>query len=56
MKLRWPRGRFNGQRIVGATVKVSFDLTWWSLGWPSFRSGTCLSLGPLHVWLGWAYD
>jgi hypothetical protein len=30
MKIRWPRGRFNGRRIVGLTGKVSIDLSWWN--------------------------
>lgn len=53
--MKWPRGRYNGQRIVGLEARVCFDVTWWSLRLPDFRNGTCLSIGPLHVWLRAAY-
>lgn len=53
--MRWPRGKYNGMRIVGFDVRVRFDLCRWSLAWPSLLYGTCLSIGPLHVWFGSAY-
>lgn len=42
--LRWPRGKYNGRRITGVSVKVRFDLAhcmWkpkasWSFGMPYF--------------------
>lgn len=55
-RMRWPRGRYNGRRIVGVEVKVRINLRWWSLDWPSPRLGMCGSLGPVHVWLNWEYD
>lgn len=54
--MRWPRGKYNGCRIVGLVVKARFDVYWWSLGWPKFGFGTCLSIGPLHLWIEPAYD
>lgn len=29
LKLRWPRGRCNGRRIGGASLKVGIDLFFW---------------------------
>ena len=29
MKFRWPRGRYNGKRIAGFSLKVGLDLIWW---------------------------
>lgn len=54
--MRWPRGKYNGRRIVGFETKVRLDLSWWSLGLPSFRRGKCGSFGPIHVWIEAAYD
>jgi hypothetical protein len=28
-KPRWPRGRYNGRRIVGVEVKIILDLSYW---------------------------
>lgn len=52
--MRWPRGRWNGQRIVGLDVRIRIDVTWWRVRWFG-RYGACGSLGPLHVWLHAAY-
>lgn len=54
--MKWPRGRYNGQRIVGFVVKTRFDLLWWGFHLPSIKYGRCGSLGPLHVWLEAAYE
>lgn len=53
--MRWPRGKYNGQRIVGVSITAAVDVTWWSLGLPSFKYGTCLSLGPVHIWFNGRY-
>jgi len=52
--MTWPRGRYNGRRIVGITVKVTLDVTWWRLAWFG-PWGSCASLGPIHVWVEAAY-
>lgn len=53
--MKWPRGRYNGQRITGVEVKVRLDLRWWRFGLPT-RNGVCLSIGPLHIWTTPAYE
>ena len=53
--MKWPRGRWNGWRIVGLVVKVRFDVSRWHLALPS-HYGTCLSIGPFHIWIEAAYD
>jgi hypothetical protein len=30
MKLRWPRGRYNGSRIDGFKITFSVHLLWWT--------------------------
>jgi hypothetical protein len=52
--MKWPRGKFNGQQIVGYEVKARLDFTMWRLGLPN-RFGVCLSLGPLHIWFNAVY-
>ena len=52
----WPRGRYNGARIVGVTVKVKVDILDWSWCWPRPHYGICLGLGPLRIWWGWTYE
>lgn len=47
--MKWPRGRWNGRRIVGIDFHVIVDVTHWRLAWP--RYGSCLALGPLRIWL-----
>jgi hypothetical protein len=31
MKFRWPRGRYNGWKIVGFKVSISIDVLWWDV-------------------------
>ncbi len=54
--MKWPRGRANGQRIVGVEWKLRVDLTRWRLvfDWPSYQ-GPVIALGPVIVWLSWEY-
>jgi hypothetical protein len=53
--MKWPRGKYNGQRIGGFVVKFRFDLLWWGLRLPD-RYGSCLSFGPIHIWFNAAYE
>lgn len=53
--MRWPRGKFNGQRIVGVVVKFRLDFRRWRFVLPD-RFGRCLALGPLSVWIEAAYE
>lgn len=40
MKIRWPRGRYNGQRIVGGSAKVRVNvLVWRWLPWARWNFG-----------------
>ena len=55
LSIRWPRGRYNGQRIVGVTVKADIDVLNWGLSLPT-RYGGCLWLGPLRLWVSACYD
>jgi hypothetical protein len=53
-RFRWPRGRYNGMRIVGVRATIVIDITSWGLLW--FRPyGTCARLGPARIWLEWEY-
>ena len=54
--MRWPRGRFNGQRIVGVELRVRVQVTHWYWSWPSLYQGRCLGCGPLCIWIEPTYD
>lgn len=47
--MKWPRGRFNGQRIVGVHVAVSVDVTRWRC-FIYGRHTIAIGLGPVIVW------
>jgi hypothetical protein len=54
--MRWPRGRYNGQRIVGVSFKISLDVMMWCW-WPQVG----LQCGAFHwlcfrTWTGWCYE
>jgi hypothetical protein len=52
---RWPRGKFNGQRVVGVVCTIKVDITQWDLRW--FGSyGACACIGPIRIWVGWNYE
>ncbi len=54
--MKWPRGKYNGQRIEGAEVKISFRLlSTWSWCLPN-SYGRCLGLGPLRIWFEVTYE
>lgn len=52
----WPRGKHNGQRIVGVRFTVAVDVTYWRLLWGSVRDGRCWIVGPVRVWLAGEYE
>lgn len=55
-RMKWPRGRYNGQRIAGFEIKLRLDVFDWGLAWPNLRMGTCLRFGPLRLWISAAYE
>ena len=54
--MRWPRGRYNGQRIVGLEFKVKLDLTDWTFVPRAIRYAHCLHWLCVRVWLHAVYD
>lgn len=57
MSERWPRGRYNGRRIVGVRVTFVVDvLRWYWCLRPSILYARCLGLGPLRIWFGGEYE
>ena len=53
--MRWPRGKYNGWRIVGFEVRIKLDVLWWCL---CLRGGSAPSahVGPFHIWIETNYD
>lgn len=54
--ISWPRGKYNGARIVGARITVVFDLTYWTWSMGSVKYGSAMCIGPFRVWLSAEYD
>lgn len=51
----WPRGRINGQRIIGLEAKMKIDLTDWKL-FPRFNSWTrCFRWLCVWLWIHFEY-
>jgi hypothetical protein len=55
MKIRWPRGRINGNRISGFAVKIRFNILWWAFKIGALAGTFMIHVGPLHVWLDLEY-
>ena len=53
--MNWPRGKYNGARIVGFSVKVVFDVTYWALALGN-RYGSATCIGQFRIWLEPAYN
>ena len=54
--MKWPRGKYNGMRIVGIEIKMKIDIREW---WLSFRYvfGTQrIFIGPVHIWIEANYE
>lgn len=54
--MKWPRGKFNGQRITGVTVRMEIDVLdwWWRL---SCEFGTLrIFVGPVCFWIDANYE
>lgn len=56
LTMKWPRGKYNGQRIVGIEVRIKIDILkwWWQL---SNRHGWLrIFIGPVHIWIEANYE
>lgn len=50
----WPRGRYNGQPVVGLALKVVFDVSFFGFRLPG-PYGAAGQLGPFRFWLFLSY-
>lgn len=54
--MTWPRGKYNGLRIVGIDVKVNVNIRQWRW-WAYCRFGTASAgIGPVRLWASLAYE
>lgn len=54
--MKWPRGKYNGWRIVGIDVHMKIDVLdwWWKL---RYQFGTVwIFVGPVHIWINPNYE
>lgn len=56
--MKWPRGKYNGWRIIGARCNVSiyWHPAWWLLRARWNFGEPLLWLGPLRLWFYVEYD
>jgi len=55
--MRWPRGKYNGSRLGGFQIKVTFNLWWWSFPHGEWsRWCHSIHIGPLHIWIDPTYE
>jgi hypothetical protein len=54
--MTWPRGRYNGARIVGMSVKVVIDVTRWRIYLPSRYARGSFWIGPVGVYINLEYE
>jgi hypothetical protein len=55
MKLRWPRGRYNGRRIVGVKLTFRFSLEHFNWRPKSPKYSNCVHWLWFWVWMYWDY-
>lgn len=47
--MNWPRGKHNGQRIVGFEIKIKLDVTFWMLTASWNYGEPYVFIGPLRI-------
>jgi uncharacterized protein (DUF3820 family) len=57
--MNFPRGKYNGRRIVGLRINTRINLLWWSnplrdCYWSYGELG--LHIGCLHMWISAEYE
>jgi len=53
---RWPRGRYNGKRIMGASIKCAFDMEYFSWAPRWIKHANCFSWLWVYIWIQWEYE
>jgi hypothetical protein len=46
--MRWPRGKYNGRRIVGFKISFDIQLDWWAIFLPN-KFSYYLRIGPIGI-------
>jgi hypothetical protein len=54
--MRWPRGRYNGKRIIGFAVHVRVRVTHWWLAAEWNYGNPYLAVGPIRIGVECEYD
>ncbi len=54
--MQWPRGKYNGIRIVGVEIRIKLDLLawWWELRYR--LDALRIFVGPVHIWISLNYE
>jgi len=54
MKIRWPRGKYNGRRITGVEITFKLNIFWWAF--TVHKYSWSIHVGPFHLWVATAYE
>lgn len=46
--MKWPRGKYNGKRIIGFSVDFKFTVDYWTLKFMWNIGNKSLHIGPFH--------
>lgn len=52
---RWPRGKYNGRRISGFSIKLDIDVLFWGFRWGEINN-TYWRLGVFGIWIETNYE
>lgn len=55
-KLKWPRGRYNGKRIVGIRISLTVNVRRWHVWLKRRHLPYSIALGPVRGWVEPSYE
>lgn len=47
--MKWPKGKYNGKRIVGFSIKFTIDITYWNFKFYWNFGQPAIVIGPLRI-------
>jgi len=52
----WPKGKYNGKRIVGIDIRLSIDILFWIMRWSWNFGEPYIFIGPVCIRLKANYE
>ena len=54
--MKWPRGRYNGKRIIGVSIKFKFSIEYFQWLPRVMKYTNCLRWLWFYLWIEWEYE